>query len=274
MVFFSDNLCILLLCSFFWTKIQNFVVLPLEISSNYLKPVGSQGVLWYKYVQDLHKYIKWLCVWFKTYEDQLVQWDKKLGKSEVNQQLAESKLASLEQSLTSLTKVASLEQAVNKEVSAIMTRMAPVSANLVVKPTTGFCQLKARDLSYGQGSKRICSYHSDICQLATTEQLASSNSDSDSDFTMLEEGTVTFRMIVSDDSEEPTWKLVTSKNQQSHTRPWAEECFLIWQVSDNYCKPEVKCGPHRACQKNVKLQHLSAALWPVGLDGTTVSEQR
>ena len=54
------------------------------------------------------------------------------------------------------------------------------------KPYNVYYQLKA--LSYGLSSKRICSCH--ICQPVTAEQLASRNSDSDSDSPMLEAETV------------------------------------------------------------------------------------
>ena len=112
-----------------------------------------------------------------------------------------------------MTKVVSLEQSVDKALSAIMAGMEPVSAELVAKPTTACCQPKA--LSHGQGSERICTCH--VCQPANSEKLAFHNTDSDSDYTMSEVETVACGMVILADSRESTWQLETRKNQQSHT---------------------------------------------------------
>ena len=153
----------------FCTKIQSLVILPLEIFSNTLKPDGFQGELGDKYVQDLHKQP---CIQMSTFEDHLVRWEKQLAKSEVKQQLAESEPTSLEQSLT---KVVALGQSVERAVSAIMTGMVQVSADLVEKPTTAYREPKPyrmdraprENAAATSASRPLLSISSHITQIVT-----------------------------------------------------------------------------------------------------------
>ena len=92
-VFFAEELGITTLRASLWATIRSLVLWLMETPSRSLKPVGSQGVLGDKNVQDLYKHIERLCVRLST----LLRWEKKLAKFEARQQLAASKLTSLEQ---------------------------------------------------------------------------------------------------------------------------------------------------------------------------------